>query len=108
VTTSTKRPLCPHCDHPLTAFSLPEAGGWEAPFHLACFNDDCPYFLRGWQWMEGRYGVSVSYRYRVDPASGTAFPLAVWSDQAVRDRILDAEVTREVVDDICLEQGCRS
>jgi hypothetical protein len=98
------QPLCPHCGQPLAPFSLPDAGGWEAPFHLACFNDECPYFRRGWEWMESRFGVKVSYRYRVDPASGKASPLAVWSAEAVRDRILDAEVTSEADDD-GLEKG---
>jgi hypothetical protein len=74
---------------------VPEEGGWESPFHLACFNDDCGYFVRGWEWMEQQYGVKSSYRYRLDPATGQASPLAVWSRQALKDRILDAEVSAE-------------
>jgi hypothetical protein len=89
------KPLCPHCGHPLVPFSLPEASGWDAPFHVACFNDDCPYFRRGWEWMESHFGVKASYRYRLDPARGKASPLPVWSAEALRDRILDAEVSRE-------------
>ncbi len=92
-----ERPLCPHCAQPLAPFSLPDAGGWDAPFHVACFNDDCPYFRRGWEWMEGRYGVKASYRYRVDPTSGQPSPLAVWSRDALRGRILDAEITSDAV-----------
>jgi hypothetical protein len=38
--------------------------------------------------MEERFGVRASYRYRVDPATGKEFPLAVWSPTALRDRIL--------------------
>ncbi len=94
-----KQPLCPHCAQPLEPFSLPDAGGWDAPFHVACFNDDCPYFRRGWEWMENRYGVKASYRFRVDPTSGLASPLAVWSSAALRDRILDAEVTTDSTGD---------
>jgi len=45
--------------------------------------------------MESRYGVKASYRYRLDPVSGEASPLAVWSPAALRDRVLDAEVTTE-------------
>jgi hypothetical protein len=94
-----KHPLCPHCGQPLAPFALPDEGGWDAPFHVACFNDDCPYFRRGWEWMESRYGVKASYRYRVDPTSGEASPLAVWSAAALRDRLLDAEVTTESAGD---------
>jgi hypothetical protein len=89
------RPLCPHCGEPLTPFTLPDAGGWDAPFHMACFNDDCSYFRRGWEWMESRFGVKASYRYRLDPASGRSSPLGVWSRAALRDRVLDAEVGTE-------------
>ena len=94
-----KQPLCPHCGEPLVPFSLPDAGGWDAPFHVACFNDDCPYFRRGWDWMEGHYGVKASYRYRLDPMSGEPSPLAVWSSTALRDLVLDAEVTTEPAGD---------
>jgi len=31
--------------------------------------------------------------WHIDPATGKAMPLAVWSAQALRDRILDAEIT---------------
>jgi hypothetical protein len=88
-------PQCPHCGEPLQAFAVPEEGGWDSEFHVACFNDDCSYFTRGWHRMEDVYGVRVSYRYRIDPATGQASPLAVWSRDALKDRILDAEVTAE-------------
>jgi hypothetical protein len=88
-------PTCPHCDGLLLPFELPEAGGWDTPFHMACFNDDCPYYSRGWQRMEERYGVNSSYRYRLDPATGRASSIAVWSPEALRDRIMDAEVSTE-------------
>ena len=87
-----EQPHCPHCDAPLEAFSLPDQGGWDSGFHVACFNDDCSCFLNGWKWMEKRYGVKSSYRYRIDPASGKASPLAVWSSQAMKDLILEADV----------------
>jgi hypothetical protein len=93
----TTQPRCPHCGDPLQAFELPEQGGWDSPFHAACFNDDCPYYTQGWEWMESQYGVKASYRYRIDPASGHASPLAVWSRDAIKDRILDAELRTEEV-----------
>ena len=92
-------PKCPHCGEPLQAFALPEEGGWDTSFHVACFNDDCSYFVRGRQRMEDVYGVKVSYRYRVDPSSGVSSPLAVWSRDALRDRILDAEITTDIAPD---------
>jgi hypothetical protein len=85
-------PSCPHCDETLRPFQLPDNTGWQTDFHVACFNDECPYYRKGWEWMEQHYGVRSSYRFRIDPATGKAMPLAVWSPQALRDRIIDAEV----------------
>ena len=88
--TGAKSPLtCPHCGALLKRFSLPEAGGWDTDYQLACFNDDCPYYREGWDWMRENYEAKASYRYRVDPATGCASPLAVWSPTALLDRILD-------------------
>lgn len=74
---------CPHCQAPLAVLELPDA--FDHPFDLACFNDECPYYVRGWAWMEQQYGVKSSYRYRVDPRNGWASPLAVWSSDAMRN-----------------------
>ena len=83
-----KKHACPHCGAVLQFFELPEAGGWDQRCHLACFNNDCPYYRRGWDWMMSQYNVKVSYRYRLDPASGCASPIAVWSETALVDRIV--------------------
>jgi hypothetical protein len=93
------QPRCPHCNATLQPFTLPDAGGWDSDFHLACFNDECSYYRRGWEWMRERYGVSSSYRYRVDPATGVASPIAVWSPDALKSRIVDAEITEEQFSD---------
>jgi len=80
---------CPHCGGPLARFELPEAG-FDHEFDLACFNDDCPYYVRGWTWMLEQFGVKTSYRYRVDSLTGLASPIPVWSPTALRCRIIDA------------------
>ena len=80
------------------AFSLPENTGWQGEFQLACFNDDCPYYRRGWDHMQENYAVAASYRYRVDPTTGGASPLAVWSPDALKDRILEADVSSTPAD----------
>jgi len=85
------RAQCPHCDQPLQLFKLPADAGYSSEFHLACFNDECPYYVRGWEWMDEKYGVKASYRFRVDPDAGTPSPIAVWSPDALKDRILEAD-----------------
>ncbi len=86
---STRPQRCPHCGEPLQRFELPDNTGWPSEFQLACFNDDCPYFVRGWKRMRDEYAVGASYRYRLDPTTGEVSPLAVWSSDALKDRILD-------------------
>jgi len=69
---------CPHCGTPLEPLDLPEAL-FDYGRDLACFSDACPYFVRGWAWMEQQFGVKRSYRYRIDSQTGQASPLAVWT-----------------------------
>lgn len=84
---------CPHCSEPLKKFTLPDNTGWQETYHLACFNDDCPYFRRGWVWMFDKFGVKSSYRHRVDPRTGATSPLPVWSRDALKDRIIEDDAS---------------
>jgi hypothetical protein len=84
---ASSRATCPHCQTPLARLKC-EPDPYDDSFDLACFNDDCPYYVRGWSWMEQNFGVRVSYRYRVDAHSGHASPLAVWSPDALRSSLL--------------------
>jgi len=86
-------PRCPHCHEALQPFELPDNTGWQSEFHVACFNDECSYYRRGWEWMKTEFGVTSSYRYRVDPTTGKPSPLGVWSPDAIRNLILDAELS---------------
>ena len=92
--TTIEKPVCPHCDTQLQAFELPDATGYEGEFQFACFNDECPYYVRGWDHMESNYAVKASYRFRVDPTTGRGSPLAVWSKDAIKDRILEASIEK--------------
>lgn len=81
---------CPHCGEPLSAFVMPDEGGWDGGRQWACFNDKCSYYQEGWDWMYGQYRVRASYRYRlIDLDTNTASPLGVWSADALRDRIVN-------------------
>ena len=98
--TTQEHPVCPHCNEPLQAFELPEAAAWDSEFQLACFNDECPYYVRGWEHMESNYAVKASYRYRLDPFTGQVTPVAVWSPTALKDRIIEAEIGDQADPDV--------
>ena len=84
-------PRCPHCGESLTKWENPELNSWSGEYQYVCFNDECPYFARGWNWMREQFNVTASYRYRFDPATGERGPLPVWSKQALRTSILTNE-----------------
>ncbi len=79
---------CPHCGEELYRWENPELASWNSKYQWVCFNDECPYFVRGWTWMSERFNVSASYRFRLDPATGERGPLPVWSKHALRSNII--------------------
>jgi hypothetical protein len=89
----------------LQAFELPDNAGWDSEFHLACFNDNCPYYVRGWEHMESNYAVKASYRFRIDPSTGQTSPVAVWSPSALKDRIIEAEIGDQADPDVADDGG---
>lgn len=82
---------CPHCESGLEKWRVPEEATWPEEFFFVCFNDECSYYQKGWTWMKEQYSQTASFRYALNPGTGTSLPLPVWSDQATREMIVKDE-----------------
>ena len=54
-----------------------------------CFNDDCPYLLRGFEAMSRQGNTGNSYRLMYNPATGSVGPVMVQSMDMLKDGIID-------------------
>ena len=81
---------CPHCGTRLRAFRMPDGAGWDEKVQWACFNNECSYYIEGWDWMRDQYAAKASYRYRVaDPENPVGTPIPVNSAEMLFDLIID-------------------
>jgi len=82
---------CPHCDQKLSKWEVPDnpfCQTWDNEFMYICFNDECPYFVRGWDKMYRDTQQGMSYRLMYNPEKDRCLPIPVPSHQALRDGII--------------------
>ena len=83
---------CPYCGQRLLKWEVPhspfEIECWyETDYLYICFNDACPYFTRGWEWMWSTLKRNVSYRHMYNPVTHRTGPMPVPTAAALRDGI---------------------
>jgi hypothetical protein len=80
---------CPYCDVKLSKWRVPDSPftEWSSEFQYICFNDECAYFLRGWAAMAAQANFG-SYRFMYDPDTDGCHPIAVLSENALKEGIV--------------------
>jgi len=84
-----ENPRCEHCNVEMKRWQPPADSTWADTFLWVCFNDECPYFKRGWDHMMETQEAKASYRHSLNPRTGAAGPLPCWSYDALKDRIIE-------------------
>ncbi len=87
--TDKTSPCCPYCGQKMKKWRVPVASTWPNDFFYVCFNDECPYFVEGWQHMWEKQATKASYRCRIDPDTGKSAPIPVWSYDALKQDIIE-------------------
>ena len=81
--------VCPHCGKRMSKWVASLESSWGVEPQFVCFNDECPYYVKGWQWVESNFNHRASYRHRYNPENGEWGPLPVWSPNALKDGIVE-------------------
>ena len=62
---------------------------WDNEFMYICFNDACPYFVRGWDFMYEEGNRGMSYRLMYNPEKDRCMPVPVTSRGALKESIIE-------------------
>ena len=82
---------CPYCGERLLKWAVPESPfvqTWDNDFMYVCFNDACPYYVRGWDCMSDQGNRCASYRLMYHPEKDRCMPIPVNSPKALKEGII--------------------
>ena len=90
---------CPHCSGDLKLCHAPpvhvgDGLGWGSEFLFVCLNDECPLFIKGWEYIENQYGHVGSYRYMEIPDSKESYNMMVVGKDAFTGSLVDVEALK--------------
>lgn len=84
---------CPYCQERLSRWEVPDdpAIDWPNRTLYLCFNDACPFLVRGWRFMWDQGNPGVSYRYLFNPETGGSTTVPIRGLQDLRPGITSDE-----------------
>ena len=90
---------CPHCSGDLSLCHAPavhvgDGLGWGSEYLFICLNDNCPLFIKGWDYIANQYGHVGSYRYMEIPNSKEKYSMMVVGREAFTGSIVDIEAIK--------------
>ena len=82
---------CPHCDKRLRKWAVSQNPfcEWDTDFLYVCFNDECPYLVRGWEVMFKQGNRGLSYRFSYHHLRDRCMSVPVPTLHAGKDGIID-------------------
>jgi len=82
---------CPYCQKRLIRWEVPDDPciDWPNEYLYLCFNDSCPFVVRGWRHMWNQGTVGVSYRYLFNPETGASNTVPIRSLMDLRPGIME-------------------
>jgi SAM-dependent methyltransferase len=81
---------CPYCEELLVKFEVPLSPfcEWASEYMYICFNNDCPYLIRGWDVMAEQGNPGFSYRLMYNPDLNRCMPVPLPSTRAERTTLV--------------------
>jgi SAM-dependent methyltransferase len=94
---------CPHCQQKLSKWEVPDDPciDWPNDYLYLCFNDFCPFVVRGWRHMWNQGILGTSYRYLFNPMTGTSTTVPIRGLTDLRPGIVEEDPAgrfRSVID----------
>lgn len=84
---------CPHCQQRLSKWEVPDDPciDWPNDYLYLCFNDFCPFVVRGWRHMWNQGILGTSYRYLYNPLKGTSTTVPIRGLADLRPGIVEED-----------------
>ena len=83
---------CPYCGERLKKWLVPDnpfCQTWDNDYMYICFNDQCPYYVRGWDHLSAEGNRGMSYRLMYNPEKDRCMPIPVPSHMALQEGIVE-------------------